>query len=44
MILEPGGLRFKDFFKPGICLSALAFVLSMLLLPAIYPFYPAAAS
>jgi anion transporter len=39
MILEPGGLRFKDFFKPGICLSALAFVLSMLLLPAIYPFY-----
>ena len=44
MILEPGGLRFKDFFKPGICLSALAFVLSMLLLPVIYPFYPAAAS
>ncbi len=39
MILEPGGLRFKDFFKPGIRLSALAFVLSMLLLPAIYPFY-----
>ena len=39
MILEPGGLRFKDFFKPGICISALAFVLSMLLLPAIYPFY-----
>ena len=39
MILEPGGLRFKDFFKPGICLSALAFVLSMVLLPAIYPFY-----
>ena len=41
MILEPGGLRFKDFFKPGICLSALAFVLSMILLPIIYPFYPA---
>ena len=40
MILEPGGLRFKDFFKPGICLSALAFVLSMILLPLIYPFYP----
>ena len=40
MILEPGGLRFKDFFKPGICLSALAFVLSMILLPILYPFYP----
>ena len=41
MILEPGGLRFKDFFLPGVCLSALAFVLSMILLPAIYPFCPA---
>ena len=41
MILEPGGLRFKDFFRPGICLSVLAFVLSMILLPILYPFYPA---
>ena len=41
MILEPGGLRFKDFFRPGICLSALGFVLSMVLLPILYPFYPA---
>ena len=41
MILEPGGLRFKDFFRPGICLSALGFVLSMILLPILYPFYPA---
>ncbi|MBR4616586.1 MAG: SLC13/DASS family transporter [Kiritimatiellae bacterium] len=40
MILEPGGLRFKDFFRPGICLSALGFVLSMVLLPILYPFYP----
>jgi len=40
MILEPGGLRFKDFFKPGICLSALAFAVSMALLPILYPFYP----
>lgn len=40
MILEPGGLRFKDFFRPGICLSVLGFVLSMVLLPILYPFYP----
>ena len=40
MILEPGNLRFKDFFKPGIVLSALAFALSMILLPLIYPFFP----
>ena len=40
MILEPGNLRFKDFFKPGIVLSAVAFALSMLLLPVLYPFFP----
>jgi len=39
MILEPGNLRFKDFFKPGIALSAVAFVLSMALLPLLYPFF-----
>lgn len=40
MILEPGNLRFKDFFKPGIALSVVAFVLSMVLLPMLYPFFP----
>ena len=40
MILEPGNLRFKDFFRPGIVFSALAFALSMLLLPILYPFFP----
>ena len=40
MILEPGNLRFKDFFKPGIFLSAVAFLLSMILLPVFYPFFP----
>lgn len=40
MILEPGNLRFKDFFRPGICLSAVAFVVCMVLLPLLYPFFP----
>ena len=40
MILEPGNLRFKDFLKPGLALSAVAFVLSMILLPLLYPFFP----
>ena len=40
MILEPGNLRFKDFFRPGIALSVVAFVLSMILLPILYPFFP----
>ena len=40
MILEPGNLRFRDFFRPGIVLSAVAFAVSMVLLPRIYPFFP----
>ena len=39
MILEPGNLRFRDFFRPGIALSAVAFAVSMLILPRIYPFF-----
>ena len=39
MILVPGNLRFKDFLKPGLALSAAAFVLSMILLPLLYPFF-----
>jgi anion transporter len=39
MILVPGNLRFKDFLRPGLVLSAVAFLLSMLLLPALYPFF-----
>lgn len=38
MILEPGNLRFKDFFKPGIAFSVVAFAVSMVLLPLLYPF------
>ena len=40
MILEPGNLRFRDFFRPGLALSAVAFAVSMALLPRIYPFFP----
>ena len=39
MILVPGNLRFKDFLKPGLALSAVAFVISMVLLPVMYPFF-----
>jgi len=39
MILVPGNLRFKDFLKPGLALSAAAFALSMILLPFFYPFF-----
>ena len=39
MILEPGNVKFKDFLKPGIVVSAVCFVVSMVLLPIFYPFY-----
>ncbi len=39
MILVPGNLRFKDFLRPGLALSAVAFILSMVLLPVLYPFF-----
>ena len=44
MILVPGNLRFKDFLKPGLALSAVAFLLSMLLLPLMYPFFSPASN
>ena len=37
--LVPGNLRFKDFLKPGLALSAAAFILSMILLLLLYPFF-----
>lgn len=39
MIIEPGNVRFKDFIKPGLAVSAVCFVVSMILLPVFYPFY-----
>ena len=39
MIIGPGNVRFKDFIKPGLAVSAVCFVVSMILLPVFYPFY-----
>ena len=40
LILEPGNLRFRDFFRSGLAVSAVAFAVSMIVLPLVYPFYP----
>lgn len=40
MIIGPGNVKFKDFIKPGLAISFICFVLSMILLPVFYPFYP----
>lgn len=39
MIIGPGNVKFKDFLKPGLAVSAVCFVVSMILLPIFYPFY-----
>ncbi|MBQ3050915.1 MAG: anion permease, partial [Clostridia bacterium] len=40
MILGPGNVRFKDFMIPGLAVSVVCFIVSMILLPIFYPFYP----
>lgn len=39
MIIGPGNVQFKDFIKPGLAVSAVCFVVSLILLPIFYPFY-----
>jgi di/tricarboxylate transporter len=39
MILGPGNVRFKDFIVPGLAVSLVCFIISMILLPIFYPFY-----
>lgn len=39
MIIDPGNVKFKDFILPGLAVSLVCFVISMILLPIFYPFY-----
>lgn len=39
MIIGPGNVKFKDFLKPGLAISFVCFIVSMVLLPVFYPFY-----
>ncbi|HCD1852642.1 TPA: SLC13/DASS family transporter, partial [Klebsiella quasipneumoniae] len=38
MIIGPGNVKFKDFLKPGLAISFVCFIVSMILLPVFYPF------
>lgn len=40
MIIGPGNVKFGDFLKPGLAVSLICFIISMVLLPIFYPFYP----
>ena len=37
MVVKPGNLEFKDFFVPGVGLSILTMVVSMVLIPVFWP-------
>ncbi|GAB4411863.1 MAG: SLC13 family permease [Bacteroidia bacterium] len=41
MVMSPGGYTFRDYFKVGLPLVLLFFVVSLLLVPVIWPFAPA---
>lgn len=38
MVMGPGGYRFSDYWKLGLCLMALFFVVSVFLVPVFWPF------
>jgi di/tricarboxylate transporter len=40
LVLGPGGYRFGDFFKVGVSLQFLILVVSLLLIPWLFPFAP----
>lgn len=40
LMMGPGGYRFKDFFKVGMPLTVLLFIIVMLMLPIVWPFTP----
>lgn len=39
MVYGPGGYKFSDYFKAGLPLTIICFVMSMILLPIFFPFY-----
>lgn len=40
LILGPGGYKFMDYVKPGIGMILICFVLSLAILPIVFPFFP----
>lgn len=40
MVLAPGGYKFRDYAKAGLPLIVIALVISMILLPIFFPFFP----
>ena len=40
MVVGLGGYKFKDYVKAGLPLILVSFVICMILLPILFPFYP----
>lgn len=40
MVLAPGGYKFKDYVKAGLPLIIVSTIVSLILLPIFFPFYP----
>lgn len=40
MVLSPGGFKFMDYVKAGLPLIVVSTVVSLILLPILFPFYP----
>jgi sodium-dependent dicarboxylate transporter 2/3/5 len=40
MVFAPGGYNFNDYVKAGVPLIIVCYIVSMILLPLIFPFYP----
>ena len=38
LVMPPGGYKFADYARPGIFLTAIIFLLSMVLIPLFWPF------
>ena len=40
LVFGPGGYRFFDYTRVGLLLTVALFIISMIFLPVIWPFYP----
>lgn len=40
MVLSPGGFKFMDYVKAGLPLIVVSTIVSLILLPTLFPFYP----
>lgn len=40
MVFAPGGYTFNDYVKAGLPMIVVSAIISLILLPLIFPFYP----